>query len=595
MSLFGDTIQERRGSRVRIFFRGVGVEGYTLEPVSIALYHNGFKVLSRSKKLYRVRGFYSLSPQDRLVLTRVGSEYVNPCEVFCQEGQEAHVDLSVPFLVKLFTPLLDGYFQHRRLLKNKILWSLAADKIKKLANHPRIGDIEAEKTGRILEVKSDVVVVGGGLSGLVATYTTSKLGLRVLLIDDSPALGGRMRYDHMDIPGISMPRENLLQDLLNKVNASGNVSILTRTVFTGFFEDHPTAYSEYDKVLYVLKAKAYIIATGLVDVPCIFRNNDLPGVFSGSTVLEMVNYYGVEPGRRGLIIGLSQNSLRIAEQLKRLGIDIVLVSHSKPEEVRYDLSKIGEYVGSVKEIQASGKTCVERVNIIHDNGRDEVKVDFIACSAFSTPDVRILNQLDSKIVFLDNVGFIPIHDEYMHLKDNIFIAGGVSGSPYSILHLIEGEIAALSVAYKLGVKDAEPLMEEKIREYRLKLSEMNLEWKNKIFEISISGLIENTSFSYPPTLFIEKPRRDAFICFCEDVTTKDISRTVYEKGYRTLELVKRSLGVCTGRCQGRLCMVNSALYVSYLSNLDPNQVGLTKARAPTTPIPLHVLAGGEGG
>ena len=595
MNLFGDPIQGRRGSRVRIFFNGIGLEGHTLEPVSIALYYNGFKVLGRSKKLYRVRGFYSLSPQDRLVLAKVGGEYVNPCEVLCQEGQEVHVDLSLPFLVKLFSPLLDGYFQHKKLVKNKILWSLAVDKIKKLANHPKIGDMGAQKTGRILEVESDVVVVGGGLSGLVATYTISNLGLRVLLIDDSPALGGRMRYDHMDIPGISMPREDLLRDLLNRITASENVRILTRTVFTGLFEDHPTAYSEYDKTLYILKAKAYIIATGLIDIPCIFRNNDLPGVFSGSTVLEMINYYGVEPGRRGLIIGLSQNSLRIAEQLKRLGIDIVLVSRLKHENMEYDLSKIGEYVGNVREIQASGKTCVERVNIIHDSGRDEVKVDFIACSAFSIPDVRILNQLSSKMVFLDNVGFIPIHDEYMNLKDNIFIAGGVSGSPYSILHLIEGEIAALSVAYKLGVKGAEPLVEEKIKEYRSKLSEMNVKWKNKIFEISRSGLIENTSFTYPPTLFIEKPRRDAFICFCEDITTEDISKTVYEKGFRTLELVKRSLGVCTGRCQGRLCMVNASLYVSYLSNLDPDQVGLTKARAPTTPIPLHVLAGGEGG
>jgi len=594
MNLFGDTIQGRRGSRVRIFFNGIGLEGYTLEPVSIALYYNGFKVLGRSKKLYRMRGFYSLNPQDRLMLAKVGGEYVNPCEVLCQEGQEVHVDLSVPFLVKLFSPFLDGYFQHRKLLKNKILWSLTVDKIKKLANHPKIGDMGAQKTGKILEVESDVVVVGGGLSGLVATYTISKLGLRVLLIDDSPALGGRMRYDHMDIPGISMPREDLLRDLLNRITTSENVRILTRTVFTGLFEDYPTAYSEYDKVLYILKAKAYIIATGLVDVPCIFRNNDLPGVFSGSTVLEMINYYGVEPGRRGLIIGLSQNSLRIAEQLKRLGIDIVLVSRLKHKNMECNLSKIGEYVGNVREIQASGKTCIERVNIIHDGRRDEVKVDFIACSAFSIPDVRILNQLNSKIVFLDNVGFIPIHDEYMHLKDNIFIAGGVSGSPYSILHLIEGEIAALSVAYNLGVRDAEPLVEEKIKEYRFKLGEMNIKWKNKIFEISRSGLIENTSFTYPPTLFIEKPGRDAFICFCEDITTEDISRTVYEKGFRTLELVKRILGVCTGRCQGRLCMVNASLYVSYLSNLDPDQVGLTKARAPTTPIPLHVLAGGGG-
>ena len=594
MIAFSHDDRRRRGDRVHFSFRDVTIEGYSLEPISIALYSKRLKALGRSKKLYRIRGFYSLDPQDRLVLLKVGDEYVNPCETFCREGLKVQVDYSAPLLVRFFSYLLNGYFQHRKLLRKKISWNLAVNKIKQLANHPMLECAKTSMYGKIREIESDLVIVGGGLAGLAAAYTANKLGLKSLIIDKSQDLGGRMRYDQMNVPGISISRENLLRDLLSKIGQYRNVSILTNTVFTGFFEDHSTAYSDQDKTLYVLKAKAFIIATGMIDIPCIFRNNDLPGIFSASTALEMINWYGVKLGDKGLIIGSSQNSLRIAEQLKQFGIDIILADRLKREDIGCDLSNLAEYIGNVREIEAIGKTFVEKVNIIHDSGVEKLGVDFIVCTAFSNPDIGILNQLNVKMRYIDNVGFIPLHDQYMHVKDNVFIAGGVTGSPYSILHMIEGEIAALSAAHMLGVKNVEPLIEEKLKEYMVHLDKMNIVWKNSIFESSRNKPRKSDSFIHPPTLFIEKPRRDAFICFCEDITTEDISKTVYEKGFTMLELVKRSLGVCTGRCQGRLCMINAALYVSYLSGLDPNIIGLTRVRAPTTSIPLYVLAGGEG-
>ncbi len=594
MDAFFHSLQGRRGDRVYFSFRDVTMEGYSLEPISVALYYKGLKALGRSKKLYRIRGFYSLDPQDRIVLVKVGDEYVNPCERLCQEGIKVHVDYSTPLLVRFLSSLLNGYFQHRKLLRKKILWNLAVNKIKQLANHPKLECVKTTIYGKVREIESDIIVVGGGVAGLTAAYTASKLGLKSLIIDKSRELGGRMGYDQMNVPGTLISRENLLRDLLSRISQTKNVSILTSTVFTGFFEDHSTAYSEQDKTLYILKAKAFIIATGMIDLPCIFRNNDLPGVFSGSTALEMINWYGVKLGERGLVIGSSQNSFRIAEQLKRLGINIILAGHLKREDIGFDLSRIGEYIGNVREIEAAGKTFVEKVKIIHDSGVDKLRVDFIVCSAFSNPDVGILNQLNVKMRYIDGVGFIPVHDQYMHVKGNVFIAGGVTGSPYSILHMVEGEIAALSAAQMLGVKNVEPLIEEKLKEYQTYLDKMNVAWKNEIFESSIDKSVKIDSSIYPPTLFIEKPRRDAFICFCEDITTEDISKTVYEKGFTMLELVKRSLGICTGRCQGRLCMINAALYVSHLSGLDPNIIGLTRVRAPTTSIPLYVLAGGQG-
>ncbi|MDW7985933.1 MAG: FAD-dependent oxidoreductase [Nitrososphaerota archaeon] len=595
MQRFNDPPSLRKGVKVSIVFCGIKVVGYTGEPISVSLYSQGIKALAKSKKLYRWRGFYSLSPQDRTILLKVGDEYVDPSGIFCREGQQVFSNLKTPLLVKISSPFLDGYFQHKKIFRNKLLWKLTVDKIKQFANIPDIRDVRTIKKGKMVNVESDVVVVGGGLAGLTAAYTVGKLGLRVVLVDDSTELGGRMRYDFMDLPGLNLPRASLMIKLVNDVGSVG-VKILNKTIFAGFFEDYATAYSEEENTLYIFKAKAYILATGKVDLPCIFRGNDLPGVLSASTALEMMNWYKVKPGKKGVILGASEYGLRIAQQLKNSDIDVIILDSSKVSNIPSSLERIGEYIYNVREVEVLGDRSVEKVKIFHDGVVEVVDTDFIICSALSNPDLKIIGQLYSKTLFIDGVGFVPVHSKHMEVKDRVFVAGGSTGSPYGILHVIEGEIAGLAAASMCGVKGLEEELFEKVREYDKKLYEVGATWKEKIFKMFYGVSLEDLSTNISSTssnIFLEKPSKDAFICFCEDITTKDLARTVFEKGYRILELVKRSSGICTGRCQGRLCMVNASLYISHLTNLDPNYIGLTRIRPPAIPLPLYALAGDE--
>lgn len=590
MERFNETASIEKGDRINFVFNGFNVKGYTGEPISVSLYSQGFRALAKSKKLYRWRGFYSLSPQDRTILVKVGDEYVDPSGVYCREGLVVNSNLKTPLLVKTSSPFLDGYFQHKKFVKNKFVWRLAIGRIKELANHPDIREVKTIKKGKIVNIETDIVVVGGGVAGLTAANTVDKLGLKVVLVEESAKLGGRMRYDYMGLPGVELSRTMLLQRLLSNVT-NGGVKVLTKTIFSGFFEDYSTAYSEEENTLYTFKAKAYIIATGKIDLPCIFRGNDIPGVLSASTALEMVNRYGVKPGEKGLILGGSNYSLRIAQQLKRSGIEPVIADPSKPSTIPHSLEKVGECIYDVREVQALGGKSVEKVKIVHDGGVRVLDADFVLCSALSNPDLKIIGQLTSNIMFVDGAGFIPVHSKYMETVDRVFIAGGASGSPYSILHVLEGEIAGLAAALKIGVKRLEDKLSEKVKEYSEKLYEMDVRWKEKIFRVFRGEGIEIQSTNGSTNIFIEKPRKDAFICFCEDVTTEDLARTVFEKGYKILELVKRSLGICTGRCQGRLCMINASIYASHLTNSDPNYIGLTRIRSPSTPLPLYVLTG----
>ncbi len=81
----------------------------------------------------------------------------------------------------------------------------------------------------------------------------------------------------------------------------------------------------------------------------------------------------------------------------------------------------------------------------------------------------------------------------------------------------------------------------------------------------------------------------AFVCLCEDVTTKDVTRAVGE-GFDSIELAKRYTTVTMGPCQGRLCGLNAAKLVAEATGEGESSIGATTARPPWMPTPLGALA-----
>jgi sarcosine oxidase subunit alpha len=81
-----------------------------------------------------------------------------------------------------------------------------------------------------------------------------------------------------------------------------------------------------------------------------------------------------------------------------------------------------------------------------------------------------------------------------------------------------------------------------------------------------------------------------FVCLCEDVTDKDVSRAIRE-GFDSLELAKRYTTVTMGPCQGKLCHLASIRLYAQKTKSGPAAIGTTTARPPWTPVELAVLAG----
>jgi sarcosine oxidase subunit alpha len=81
-----------------------------------------------------------------------------------------------------------------------------------------------------------------------------------------------------------------------------------------------------------------------------------------------------------------------------------------------------------------------------------------------------------------------------------------------------------------------------------------------------------------------------FLCYCEDVTDKDLDTAVTE-GFDSIELLKRYSTISMGPCQGKMCSMNTVHLCARANTSTVDETGSTTARPPMTPISLGALAG----
>ena len=105
---------------------------------------------------------------------------------------------------------------------------------------------------------------------------------------------------------------------------------------------------------------------------------------------------------------------------------------------------------------------------------------------------------------------------------------------------------------------------------------------------SVTG--EGCSTANPFRSSDRKGQDKCFVCVCEDVTTKDVSRAIAE-GFDSIELSKRYTTVTMGPCQGKLCQLPSIRLYARATGVAEEAVGTTTARPPWTPVELGLLAG----
>lgn len=431
-----------RGREIYFFYNGKKLKAYEGETIASALYANGIKVLSKSK-LGRPRGFFCGIGKCSSCLMKVnGIPNVRACITLVREGM------------------------------------IVEDNDKELPEEP-YRRCKQEK------IDTDVAVVGGGPAGLNAALEASNYA-NVLLIDENPRLGGQLIKQTHKFFGSKKERAGnrgieIAKELEEEIRKRENIKILLNTSVIGYYDrgyHFLAAVNEIDGVLYEIKAKKIIFATGAQENMLVFEGNDLPGVYGAGGVQTLMNVYGIKPGNAGLIIGAGNVGLILAYQLLQAGVEVKAIVEAMPKIGGYfvhaaKVRRCGVPIytrHSIKKAYGNGSVegaviaeLDENWNFIEGSEKD-IKCDFICLAVGLSPSIRLVAQTGAEISFINEAGgWVALHNEYMETtKHGIYVAGDLANIEEASTAMIEGKIAGLHAAHSIKAVEN---FDEKVREY----------------------------------------------------------------------------------------------------------------------------------
>lgn len=320
--------------------------------------------------------------------------------------------------------------------------------------------------------EAELVIVGGGPAGLCAAISALESGAKVLIIERNKYLGGQLvKQTHMFFGSekqyASTRGIDITEILLNKLNNyKENVEILTETTVVGMFEDGVISVLHKEDNYYKIRPKAVIVATGAFEKALAFPNNDLPGIYGAGAVQTLMNVHGVKPGNKVLMVGAGNIGLIVSYQLMQAGVEVLAILDAAP--------KIGGYLVHASKIRRMGVPILTSHTVKEAIGKDylekavvcqvdekfqpvpgteiEFDVDVMCISVGLTPLNELLAMRGCEMKYVPQLsGFVPLRNEnYETTIENVFAAGDSTGVEEASAAMVEGYLAGLCAASKIG-------------------------------------------------------------------------------------------------------------------------------------------------
>jgi sarcosine oxidase subunit alpha len=570
-----------RNKPVSFTFEGKSIEGFAGDSIASALLANGQTMISRSFKYHRPRSVLTMAGQDANTLVQVGDEpscladkrAIAPgLKVEGQNYVGSFEDDKGRF-VELVERFLPVGFYYKSFHEKKNSWKKWEPIIRAMAGLGK-ADLKADFHHSYYDKQylfADVAIIGGGPAGLSAALAAAEGGGEVILIDEGAALGGALSYARFDANGTQ--GERIRAELLAAVQAKPNIRVLSDAMCSGLFADNWIPVIRGNR-LHKLRAKSIVVATGAIEQPSVFRNNDLPGVMFASAAQRLIRLYGVKPGNKAVILAANDAGYAAALDLQEVGITVTAIVDLRPQPRATDLTRGAQRAGiavlaghAIKEAIAaphkSGITGVVAAPIIGE-GQLGISTRSLACdlllmSVGCTPAAHLLHHAGAKFAY--------DHRSHMYRPDSlpphVFAAGAVNQ-----VHALGAVIADGARAGKLAAQDA---------------------------GLSVAGgppAVPETGaedITHPWPIFPHAQGMD-FVDFDEDLKYKDLINGIAD-GFDNVELLKRYSTVGMGPSQGKHSAVAAVRIVARETGEKLERMSVTTQRPPYTPEKFGHMAG----
>ena len=555
-------------------FDGHNYKGFEGDTVASALLASGKKVFGRSFKYHRPRGVLTAGSEEPNALITVGQgAFQDPNirattqEIFeglVTQSQNNWPNLQYDILSinDLFSNFLGAGFYYKTFMWPKSFWEKIYEPfIRRAAGLGALSGLHNSDTYEKAYAFCDLLVIGGGPSGLMAAKIAAEAGLDVILAEQEPIFGGRLNSETEKIDGI--PGSDWVTKIIEELKKLDNVRLFLRTTVTGVYDQGTFAAVERvghhlpdrgsDRPLecfWRIIAKNSILAAGAIERAIAFPNNDRPGIMAASAVRTYLNRFGVSPGKSIALFCNNNSAHNTAKDLLESGINIAAIIDSR-EDSKIDLD-VPFYKGA-EVSNTFGRQGLKSITVRKNNTESKIEVDCLAVSGGWNPTLHLTCHMngrptwDEKILsFVPEIGAIP----------NMAVVGAANGfmDTHSCFMSAEKEVSRI-------IKSSGKTAKTK----RLPKAEL-------------------TKYEIAPKWSVEGKGR-AWLDYQNDVTVKDIQQSVQEN-FKSVEHMKRYTTQGMAIDQGKNSNVASLAILADATGRGIPETGTTTFRPPFVPVSI---------
>ena len=586
--------------RVSFKFNGSRYYGYKGDTLASALLANDIHLVGRSFKYHRPRGIMTSGSEEPNAIVQLhnNSDRTEPnvraTEIEIYEGLEASsqncwpsVNFDIGGINNLLSPLLPAGFYYKTFMWPASFWEKYEYFIRKSAG---LGKSPTTPDPDIYEheyIHCDVLIVGAGISGIMAAKTAAKNGLKTLLVDEKPNLGGSTIYQNSEHFKINNQNSgSWLEKEINEIKKIDNLDIRIRTSVAAFhgynfllarenLTDHLPIEQRKNKTrqkLLKIRAKKVITATGSLERPLIFDNNDRPGILLSSAIKRYADLFGVACGEKNIFLTNNDSAYESAISLIQKGIKVEAIVDNREEiesKLLYEVEKNNVKVfKGFTIVNTNGYKKINKVSLMKLS-KDGQKVigskinlscDCLGVSGGWTPAVHLFTQSGGKLKFRE--------------EDQVFIPNKYSSDQVSI-GACNGDLTL------------EDIIENTPKYLKEFLNIKKTDYDN-VEVFSSENKSKRNIWLLPSDKILGKTK--SFVDYQNDATAKDIKLALRE-GFRSIEHVKRYTTTGMGTDQGKLGNMHALGIISETAGTKMGEHGTTTFRPPYTPLTFGTIVG----
>jgi len=554
-------------------FEGRRYTGYRGDSITSALLAAGQTLLGRSFKYHRPRGAVTLANHDVNALFQSSEEPnirgdVTPLTegmVLSACNVNGSLENDRDRIIEKLSGFLPVGFYYKAFHKPKKLFPMWERLIREKAGLGRVDTGWSVRRQPKSYGFCDLLVIGAGASGMQAALTAAEQGLDVVLVDENPQIGGSLDYQLVNESEAEPVRSSLKQ----KVQSHANIRVLPAHLACGWYTDHYVPLVGPNGIV-KMRARAVISATGVMEQPAVFRNNDLPGVMMASGAQRLIARYAVKPGQRAAVLTANSEGYRAALDLIKAGVQVSAV---------IDMGSASGRGAWADELAALKVPVLERHAVHEAQGKGQLKRVVVAPFDGEQCDATQAREFDVDLLLM-SVGWAPA-------SQLLYQAGGRLAYDFTLEQLLPQELP--NGIFACGRLNGAFTLQQRLADGERAATEAAAWLKGQPVTAALSAFRDSVSHSHPWPI-VKHPKGKNFVDFDEDLQLKDLINAAKE-GFDNIELMKRFSTVGMGPSQGKHANMNGIRVLAAVTGRSIDQTGSTTARPMFHPVPVQALAG----